>query len=377
MTLKYKKFHAVSVTLPGRRQLYAFPINGSEILDIASVSRIDRTDQGRLQGFQRDVIKRHIQEISRYIKTKDAMIPNAIVIAFSDERVRFKPEKGSTGVDNGELGVLFVPIYPADDESRRPGWIVDGQQRTFAIKESKVKNFPVMVCAFKEPDEEVQAQHFVNVNSTKALPRALVNELLPRLGSVPERLTKRKAAAALAQCLAFDKNSPMKGIVNTATHKRGVIQLNSLIQPLEALLNNPLTFLGSRVDANDVISDVAALVMPMKAYWLAVKRVFPEAWGLKTTESRLMHGVGIWAMMHLMSRVIDNMDGRPGADVIEEELQLIAPYCHWTRDSGDWEDLDAFGRHQAWNFFENTPQHKQLLTSYIVRKYLEARDDKS
>lgn len=374
MQTEYLEFNAVSVRLPGGRLLFAFPMDGKRIFDIAAVARIRRSDDGNLSGFQREAVKRHIQDIARYVANKDAMIPNAIVVAF-DKSVLFQERVSVGAADNGQFGVLRVPMFT--DEEKRPGWIVDGQQRTYAIQSAKVDSFPVMVCAFIESDPDVQAEHFVNVNSTKALPRALVSELLPHLAHVPARLTKRSAASLIAQRLAFDDDSPLNGLVRTQTSKRGVIMLNSLIQPLEKLLDEPTGYVGSRVDFDQRLqeSDVEDLVREIKAYWSGVKEVFADAWGVKSTQSRLMHGVGMWAMTLLMNRVLDDLRSHITSALVADRLHRIAPLCHWTKDSEDWQDVDGFGRDERWDGFQNTSQDKMRLTRYIARKYREVNSD--
>ena len=107
------------------------------------------------------------------------MIPNGIVIAF-DERVEFIPRK------TGSRGRL-CPERRAGDPTRRdarlgrrlPGWIVDGQQRTAAIRDANVDRFPIPVTAFITDSQEEQRQQFILVNSAKPLPKSLIYELLP------------------------------------------------------------------------------------------------------------------------------------------------------------------------------------------------------
>ena len=50
--------------------------------------------------------------------------------------------------------------------------------------------------------------------------------------------------------------------------------------------------------------DVNEMYNIMVSFWGCVKKVFPEAWGLPSTESRLMHSAGIAALGILMDRMV-------------------------------------------------------------------------
>ncbi|NKB47521.1 MAG: TolC family outer membrane protein, partial [Legionellales bacterium] len=120
----------------------------------------------------------------------------------------------------------------------------------------------------------------------------LVNELLPHLEAVPERLRGRKVGAMIAEKLAFDEDSPLNGVVKSETVKDGVIQINSLIQAIEQLLRDPTCYVGSKINTVDMVGTFEEVVETYKAYWAGVKSVFKDAWGLKPKDSRLMHGAG-------------------------------------------------------------------------------------
>ena len=46
----------------------------------------------------------------------------------------------------------------------------------------------------------------------------------------------------------------------------------------------------------------------LKSYWQVVSELFVDSWGLKPGSSRLMHGVGIWALMFLANVVKNDAD---------------------------------------------------------------------
>ena len=53
--------------------------------------------------------------------------------------------------------------------------------------------------------------------------------------------------------------------------------------------------------------------------------------------------------------------------VVRAELARIKPFCRWT--DGAWEELGGL----AWNEVQNTPQHLRLLSSTLIRAYLNNR----
>lgn len=92
------------------------------------------------------------------------MIPNPVIIAF-DQRVRFEPL-----MENSDMGHLVIP-YSEDANFEKPGFIVDGQQRTAALREADINSFMMPVSAFIANDAEEQREQFMLVNSTKPLPK--------------------------------------------------------------------------------------------------------------------------------------------------------------------------------------------------------------
>ena len=59
---EYMNFPAVQTEHANGRAIYAFPIDGKDILKIASVSKFERMDDGEILGFQRGEAKQHISQ---------------------------------------------------------------------------------------------------------------------------------------------------------------------------------------------------------------------------------------------------------------------------------------------------------------------------
>src|SRR5437016_8143975 len=114
--------------------LFLFCLTGEEVLKIADISRVSRDDGGKLIGYQRPEVKRHIQDITEYLDSGDVLFPNSLILALNS-RVKFRQSRGPQVADGlAEAGILQIPI-PSNGESK-PAWIVDGQQRALAISRS-------------------------------------------------------------------------------------------------------------------------------------------------------------------------------------------------------------------------------------------------
>src|SRR3954454_20886214 len=117
---------AVAIRQSSERTLYSFAVDGKQLPRFAAVSRVHRTDHQQLDGYQRAESIAHDKTIRQYLESDDAILPNALVVAF-DSRVRFtasgKPD--NSGV---QVGHLVIPLDDEEPDYAKPGWIVDGQQ---------------------------------------------------------------------------------------------------------------------------------------------------------------------------------------------------------------------------------------------------------
>jgi DGQHR domain-containing protein len=349
---------AIEIIQGRNRRSFSFAVDGKLLPQFTDVSRVARDEGNAVTGYQRPEVLSHISQIRKYLESENPMLPNAIVVAF-DRSVVFESKDPPS--PTGRIGRLHIPI--PNDSDNKPGLIVDGQQRTAAIREAGIKRFPVFAVGFIARDENEQREQFVLVNSTKPLPKGLLYELLPSIdGPLPDALARRKLPAVLLDRLNHDADSPFKGMVSTPTSPRGVVKDNSLLRMIENSLSD-----GALFRFRDPVNgqcDTDKAVTLLKHYWDAVRETFPNAWGLPPKQSRLMHGAGVIALGFLMDAIADRHRSRnvPTRLQFLDGISPLVEHCRWT--DGYWD----FGprRHVKWCDLQNTPTHIQLLTDHLL-----------
>ncbi|HEY1576198.1 MAG TPA: DGQHR domain-containing protein [Terracidiphilus sp.] len=183
---------ALRIEQNDKHPLYVFCLTGDEILEVADISRLSRDDAGKLIGYQRADVKRHIQDIVEYLNSDDILFPNSLILALSS-KVKFHVSRGPLAADGlVASGVVEIPL---SKNGHKPAWIVDGQQRALAISKSTRRDMPIPVNAFVADEVELQRDQFLRVNNTKPLPRGLITELLPEVSTpLPANLQAKKGS---------------------------------------------------------------------------------------------------------------------------------------------------------------------------------------
>src|SRR6266545_470260 len=344
----------------GQHTLYSFAVDGKQLAQFTTVSRIKRDDDGTVLGYQRPEILQHVQQIREYLETASALLPNAVVVAF-DERVQFTPSGKGNGYS--QPGTLMIPL--GGREVDKVGWLVDGQQRTAALREANVERFPVCVVGFVAVSTEQQREQFLLVNSTKPLPRGLLYELLPQTDALlPQALRKYRFPSVLLDRLNRDEDSPLRGLIRTPTCPDGVVKDTSVLKMLDnSLSNGALFFFRDRGGEHDM----EGMLRLLKDYWSAVACVFQDAWGKPPKESRLSGGPGIVALGFVMDAIVDRHRhrGLPNRAEFQVDLEPLQPVCHWT--AGCWEF--SSDKQRKWNGLQNTPGDVRLLSNHLTAQY--------
>lgn len=366
---------ALRLSQNGEMPLYLFALAASEVAQVAEVARIRRDDAGKLIGYQRPEKRNHVKQIVDYLDTATdtVLFPNALVLALPDV-VQFKSSRGPATTDGlATAGTLRIPV-PDDPDAPRPAWIVDGQQRSLALAQTRRHGLPVPIAGFVTDSISVQRDQFLRVNTVQPLPTSLATELLPELSQAPNpRLATRKLPSALVDMLNGDAESPFRDLIkrpsiDSSERRERPVTDTSLVEALRESLESPsgVLFAYRNMAANTTDTETIRLILI--SYWSAVRDTFPEGWGRPPTESRLMHGVGIRAMARLMERVMSHVDphGNDPISAARTQLALIAADCRW--DQGTWPELGL-----AWDALQNTPRHISTLSNLLIRRYMAAR----
>ena len=364
---------ALRIEQNNKHPLYMFTLTGDELLEIADVSRISRDEVGKLIGYQRPGVKRHIEDIVDYLNQDDILFPNSIILALSS-RVKFRQSRGpSVGDGLAFAGTLEIPR--PNGSSNKPAWIVDGQQRALALAKCKRKGLPIPVNAFVADEVDLQRDQFLRVNSSKPLPRGLITELLPEVTTtLPANLSAKRMPSAICDWLNREKSSPFFGLIRRAStpdseKSQAVITDTSVVRMIEESLSAPSGCLFPYRNIATGETDFEGIGKVLVTYWKAVSKVFPDAWAKPPAKSRLMHGAGIRSMGRLMDRIMPsiNLNKSNALTLTTREIKRIAPICRWTK--GRWEDLDGM----RWNEIQNVPRHIRVLTNVLIRAYLHAK----
>jgi DGQHR domain-containing protein len=355
---------AIEIRQGKGRPLYSFGIDGKKLLDIAQISRIGRNEEAKITGYQRPEVISHIKEIKAYLETESAILPNAIVVAFNTT-VTFEPLKYADTNKTIRHGLLSVPC-DSSDGVEKPGWIVDGQQRSAAIRDADINVFPVFVTAFITDSIAEQKEQFILVNSTKPLPQGLIYELLPDTSvRLSNRYEKRKLPAVILHTLNSRSDSPLKDSICTPTNPGGFIKDNSILKMLENSLKDGALYRFHTFNTSEESRDKSITLL--FHFWKAVSDVFSDSWGLRPQDSRLTHGVGILSCGYLMDTICERFRNIevPPVILFKAELMSLKPFCMWS--NGEWD----FGNNQRrkWNELQNISKDIELITNYLITLY--------
>jgi DGQHR domain-containing protein len=339
------KFTGVRALQAQGHDVFSFAATPEQVLAFAEIERVSRDGNGELRGFQRHQVASHIKEIRHYLDRDDALLPNAVIIAFIDGVV----------VKDAADGVVKIEI---DVKKGKPGFVVDGQQRLTALSGVKKPGFQVFVSALVCKDYNELRQQFVLINNTRPLPKTLIYELLPTVEGLPERFTARKFSARVVDRLNFRTKGALRGEIRQHTNPNGVIS----DMAMQKLVSNSTSNGAVRefIKEDDYEDRAVSLI---DEFFSAVADVFSSEWvGMSPKTSRLRHGAGIVAMGYVME-LLYSVEGATTKDEFVPGLKLLKPYTAWT--SGTWELADGDAR--PWNGIQNTPTDIDLLTNCLTR----------
>jgi DGQHR domain-containing protein len=338
-------FTAIRAAQSSEHMVLCFSATASEISSFATIERIARNGEGHLSGFQRPQIASHIQEIKDYLKRDDAVLPNPIVVAFTDNVV----------IQEVSDDIVEITIIV---KNGLPGLVVDGQQRLSALSLIPEKNFKVFVSALLCKNDAELRRQFVLINNTRPLPKSLIYELLPSVEGLPHRFSSRSFAAELASRLNYDPSSSLKGMIHQHTNPSGIIS-DSAIQKviMNSIHDGILREFMRSPEGNEKSFQL------ISEFYRAASIVFRDAWsGHKPKTSRLVHGAGIVSMGYVMELLALSLGARTWEE-FQKGLAPIVGKTAWT--SGTWEFSQ--GDNRAWNSIQNTPTDITTLSHYLLR----------
>ncbi len=374
---KTLKRRALRIEQDPAHPLFLFTLTAEDLLKIADISRISRDEAGKLIGYQRAGVRRHVQDIVEYLNQDSILFPNSIILALTS-RVRFTQSRGRANDEDAlaKAGTLEIPL--PFNGGQKPAWIVDGQQRMLALAKCKRPDLPVPINAFVADEVDLQRDQFLRVNSSKPLPRGLISELLPEVTtSLPANLAAKKMPSAICDWLNREQTSPFYELIRRASttkeeKSKTAITDNSVLKMIQESLSQPSGCLFPYRNIATGETDFDGITSLLVTYWTAVSKVFADAWGKPPAKSRLMHGAGIRSMGRLMDRIMPviNISKSNAVSQVSRELKLIAPTCRWTK--GRWEDIDGM----KWNEIQNVPRHINILSNVLIRAYLQAKGNR-
>ena len=342
--MKALTYAAVQASQSPSHKVLTFAARASDVMRFASIDRIGRSAQGELSGFQRPQIAAHIREIKDYLALKDAVLPNPIVVAFTNG-ISVK------AMDNG-LSRIRIDLSKGP-----PGLVVDGQQRLTALAQIQDKEFEVFVSALICSDEAELRRQFVLINNTRPLPKSLIYELLPGVEGLPHRLSNRARASQLTARLNYDERSSLKGLVYQHTNPGGIIRDTAIQRVIMNSLNDGIMRELIRRDCGE-----EKCFQIISAFYGAVRLVFKEDWeGHTPKTSRLVHGAGIMSLGYVME-VLALLDAAQTVEEFGRGLSVLIGETAWTK--GEWNFGGGDRRH--WKAIQNINRDIVMLAQHLI-----------
>jgi DGQHR domain-containing protein len=336
---------------------------------IRQIAKIERFDVFLGEGNQRAEIKTHILNIKESIEATGSQIPNSILLVLDPEKtihsadrvleagdepplekcfvsrddsnllVTYNPQHDDTApVQSIAPARIRIPYRNAMFDREKTLNIADGQQRTAAIALTsidKVPQYMITVNAILPSTVDREKQIFVLANTVRPVRKDLVSSII---GTLDDSATNEKAVVpwVTRQLTTQETNSPFYLIVKVA----GTVSTSPNQVVSFATVEESVRMIHKRLINAVNVDSPALLALCLKLFSL-YKQTWPEAWGRKPVESKLMAGIGMRALTRYMSSILLNEGVKPGGLKSQEpwtnvanKLKTMRDYCVcWTEDA--------------------------------------------
>jgi DGQHR domain-containing protein len=270
---------------------------------------------------------------------------------------------------------MDFPFRPAAFDDEKASLLVDGQQRTAALAMVSVDEHPeVMLSAIALVADGDEAKKIFQVaNSTHKTTTEFSRALLASMEYEGGYLRTEQIKARACKLLAIDHDSsPFKGLVRYPGVPRvptQIIAYNSIFQVVSKFAESGLPEIEEN---SELLSNM------VEKYFEIVKATWPEAWGNKPSESRLMHGAGLRSMAALGEellrsayRLFSAMSDEAWKD-IGGSVQRLRPTVLWDSSALDGNASQRKSYTQEIIVAQNTNQSITSLTNFLVKESLAA-----
>jgi len=299
-------------------------VGSIRIGDLVPRFEVARNDFFGRKGYQRPVTTSRVNKLAHDLSSGLVDLPTAILINFRE----FQP---SWLVQDGDRLLLCIP-------SEVKLYVVDGQHRAaaagrlFAAEPDNWADFRLQFVALLGADEQQEMRQFYVVNSTaKSVRTDLAYELLKRQAeSSPDIMQNlidsgerwKVDAQALVEKLGTE--SPLwKGKVRFPGESSDGTTINSssMVNSIKGLQKHP--YFGRL--------PIAQQAQVLEAYWLAIQRVIPDAFGepdrfaiQKGVGAMVLHGIFPEVLAVIQSRNDSLIDPDAYVEVVKDSvLRLV------------------------------------------------------
>jgi hypothetical protein len=155
-------------------QIVHFPHRGSLDIqhigsahDAAGLELLKAAPRQRLAGGPRPIIEQ-VSKLDSLRVPEEAGVTPASYRTVTRRLRAFAADSRQQQISAGGYtrhGTLTIPVGRDMPDEDKPGWIVDGQQRSAAIRDARIDRFPVCVTEFTTESDEEQRSQFILVKA--------------------------------------------------------------------------------------------------------------------------------------------------------------------------------------------------------------------
>jgi len=182
-------------------------------------------------GVQRQRHDKWVEELKEGLKSSNAEMWSTAIIYFDKEKIEYTKLRE---YDDQEIGVIIINYDGHVYDAEKPGWILDGQQRMWALENIAIASDdpdslkligPATIAIGEFFDEDIETKlnfirrTFSHANKTQNLPKNFRKDLIGTLDDYSQEMMTRKdkkdaLISSIIRYLNTDEDSPFKDIID-------------------------------------------------------------------------------------------------------------------------------------------------------------------